>query len=56
MVGFMFMCHKIKKLVPLLLSDYFDERMTLSRVDSILFNQGQLYVFSGNLNHTFLNF
>ena len=38
-----------KKLVPLLLTDYFDERMTLNRVDAMFFQNGQLFVFSGIL-------
>lgn len=37
------------KLVPLLLIDYFDERMSSERIDTMLFQNRQLFVFSGKL-------
>lgn len=36
-----------RRVVPLLMTDYFDEHMTLSRVDAMFFQNGQLFVFSG---------
>lgn len=36
-----------RRVVPLLMTDYFDEHMTLSRVDAMFFQNKQLFVFSG---------